>query len=165
MSKSLESGKIDKRKSKSGKHSSGPVMAPAILVNGKKENKNSKLSSKQNMKKMDPKCPEPEEKRGPIDVEALELQLSSEDLFISNLLTNIPTQGVSTVQDFEGNEISVDNSSTKKVDVGNRASNPEELKERLAAKLSQFTGVLLFLYFHNIKFNQALFFREKIEFL
>ncbi|XP_046441003.1 surfeit locus protein 6 homolog [Daphnia pulex] len=140
MSKSLESGKIDKRKSKSGKNSSGPVMAPAILVNGKTENKNSKLSTKQNMKKMDPKSPEPEEKRGPIDIAALKLQLSSEDLFISSLLTNIPTQGVSTVQDVEGDEISVDNSSTKKVDVGNRACNPEELKERLAAKLSQFTG-------------------------
>lgn len=141
MSKSFESGKIDTRKFKTGKSSSGPVMAPAILVNGKTEIKNSKLSSKQNMKKMDPKSPEPEEKKGPVDIAALKLQLSSEDIFISSLLTNIPTQGVSTVQDLEGNEINVDNSSTKKVDVGNRACNPEELKERLAAKLSQFTGI------------------------
>lgn len=166
MSKSFESGKIDKRKSKSGKNSSGPVMAPAILVNGKTENKNSKLSTKQNMKKMDPKSPEPEEKRGPIDIAALKLQLSSEDLFISSLLTNIPTQGVSTVQDVEGDEISVDKSSTKQVDVGNRACNPEELKERLAAKLSQFTGVyfLMNIYYLTISLIKTCFSGKKMDF-
>ncbi|KAK4002720.1 surfeit locus protein 6 homolog [Daphnia magna] len=141
MSKSVASGKLDNRNSSSKKNSSGPVMAPAVLVNGKTENKNLKVSSKQNMKKMDPKNQDSDEKRGPIDLVALKKQLSSEDLFISSLLTNIPTQGVSTVQDLDSNKVGVDNnSSTQKIDAGNRASNPEELKERLAAKLSQFTG-------------------------
>ena len=90
---------------------------------------------------MDPENHETEEKRVPIDIAALKTQLSSEDLFISSLLTNIPTQGVSTVQDLDGSETSVDISSTKIVETGNRACNPEELKERLAAKLSQFKGI------------------------
>lgn len=141
MSKSVESGNIDIRKPASGKYSSGLVMAPAVLVNGKTDNKNMKVSSKQNLKKMDPKNQELDEKRGPIDLVALKMQLSSEDLFISSLLTNIPTQGVSTVEDLDGNKVGVDNnSSMKRIDVANRACNPEELKERLAAKLSQFTG-------------------------
>ena len=141
MSKFTESDKTDKRKSAIVKKTSSLVMAPAILANGKTENKKSKLSSKQNMKKMDPENHETEEKRVPIDIAALKTQLSSEDLFISSLLTNIPTQGVSTVQDLDGSETSVDISSTKIVETGNRACNPEELKERLAAKLSQFKGI------------------------
>lgn len=90
---------------------------------------------------MDPEVPMVEE-RVPIDFEALKSKLSAEDRFISNLLTNIPTQGP-TVSAENGSE-NIDNVAPTENGVAvNRASNPEELKERLAAKLSQFQGILL----------------------
>jgi hypothetical protein len=113
-------------------------MAPAILSNGNTEAKKSKLSAKQNRKKMDPEVPIVE-KRIPIDFEALKIKLSTEDRFISNLLTYIPTHGpVATTKD--GSVTSDDVASNENGVSSNRASNHEELKERLAAKLSQFQG-------------------------
>ncbi len=166
MSKSVESDKTVKRKSASVKKTTSLVMAPAILANGKTENKKSKLSSKQNMKKMDPENHESEEKKVPIDIAALKTQLSSEDLFISSLLTNIPTQGVSTVKDLDGNEISVDIDSMKRVEGASRACNPEELKDKLAAKLSQFKGIFIYSSNHAMTSlcKTILFSREKARF-
>lgn len=143
MNGSVQSVKSDRRKAPStNKKLSSQDMAPAILANGKTENRNSKLSSKQNMKKMDPGNSELEKKRPHINLAALKTQLTNEDLFISSLLTNIPTQGVSVVQNDDGTE--EDKKSIPSADSENRACDPDELKERLAAKLSQFTGIKFF---------------------
>lgn len=141
MTKSFECVQTDNKKSVLGEKSSSLVMAPAILANSKLENKNSKLSSKQNMKKMDPGSIDTGEKRVPIDFTVLKTQLSSENLFISSLLTNIPTQSISSVQDRDGNTTCLDVHLTKEIKAEGRADDHEELKQRLEAKLSQFKGI------------------------
>ena len=114
-------------------------MAPAILTNGKSECKKSKLSAKQNRKKMIPEVPIAE-KRVSIDFEALRIKLYAEDRFISRLLFHIPTQGPTGSAE-TGSSTSDNISSFGNGVAGNHASNPVGLKERLAAKLSHFQGI------------------------
>lgn len=121
-------------------------MAPAILTNGNgesptKKKSSKKLSSKQNRKKMDPNDDiEQNNKPLRVDFAALKAKLAAEDSFISGLLANIPVQGAS-IDPEDGSETSEDVGSLTAEGSQSRATNPEELKERLAAKLSQFKGM------------------------
>ena len=142
MKKSVHSDTLSKGKTLLRENTASLVMAPAILANSKTESKNFKVS-KQNLKKMDPGI-EPEERKS-IDLAVLKEQLSSEDLFITSLLTNLPKQGVSLTADSDNEDESNDEVTSPKVVDANRATDPEELKERLAAKLAQFKG--RFVYF------------------
>ena len=79
-----------------------------------------------------------------VDLSSLKLTLASEDKFISNLLINIPSQSISipSKQDSDGSSNEMEEIETSLPE--NRASNPEELQLRLAAKLDQFQGIKSF---------------------
>jgi len=80
-------------------------------------------------------------KSATIDFTSLKLKLSSEDAFISNLLTNIPSQSSSIPSQHDSDGSSDEMQEESETDQpNNRASNPEELQLRLAAKLNQFQG-------------------------
>lgn len=123
--------------------SSGVEMAPALLAKSedKKGKKLKKVpsSSKQNAKKMDPEESVVKVKRAPVDFDALKEQLAAEDSFITALLANIPTQGVSADAEVDKSDLEESPPAVTQQSE-NRACNPEELKERLAAKLSEFKG-------------------------
>jgi len=120
------------------------IMAPALLSNGQNnEAKKSKLSTKQNKMKMDP---DQAVARQPIllDVTSLKAQLAVEDEFISNLLSLIPKHGPAGGDDEEADDNEAEAVNGQEETVAKtrceRVTDPEELKERLVAKLSQFQG-------------------------
>ena len=132
--------------------SSTDIMAPALLsVKGKGESKKaaSMKSSKQNIMKMDPGEVSETQQQQPVPVvnlKELKAKVDFEDQFICSLLANIPSHGMA-VHDQE--EESVETGENEGGDqepsdvLVNRVSNPDELKERLAAKLSQFQGTFI----------------------
>ena len=76
-----------------------------------------------------------------VDFTSLKLKLSSEDEFISTLLTNIPSQSVSIPSKQDSDDSSAEMEETETDQPNNRAANPEELQLRLTAKLNQFQGI------------------------
>ena len=131
----FERKSADKREIKNG----AVTMAPAVLTNGKGVDK-AKTKSKQNRKKMDLNGDGVEEEKPThIDFGALKAKLVAEDTFISGLLAHIPIQVV-TVDPEDGSETSEEVLPAQAERLTNRATNPDELKEKLAAKLSQFKG-------------------------
>jgi hypothetical protein len=127
--------------------SSTDIMAPALLsVKGKSESKKaaSMKSSKQNIMKMDPgEVSETQQQQPVVNLKELKAKVDFEDQFICSLLANIPSHGVA-VHDLEEESVETgenEGGDQEPSDVSvNRVSNPDELKERLAAKLSQFQG-------------------------
>ena len=76
-----------------------------------------------------------------IDFTSLKMKLSSDGVFISHLLTNIPWTSISipTQHDSDGSSDEMQEESETDQPYS-RASNPEELQLRLAAKLNQLQG-------------------------
>ena len=117
-------------------------MAPALLATSKSKVKKS-TESKQNTLKMDPEtdCAS----RESVDFVKLRSKLFSEDNFITSLLENIP--GRHSDPDQEDKSVDGDAAEDGEKDLEEaattssvRAADPDELKARLAAKLSQFQG-------------------------
>lgn len=113
-------------------------MAPAILSNKPSVKK---INSKQNMKKMELDEPVAETKHKEDDFLSLKAKLSLENCFISNLLNNVPRVN----EESDSDEGDVNSGSSNKFNVhghsnGAEKLDREELKKKLAAKLSEFQG-------------------------
>ncbi len=123
------------------------VMAPALLANGnsngmkaKKQKKTVSTSEEQNKTMGQDNHVEKNKVRVSINFKELSAHLATEDVFISGLLANIPPQGVKdTTKEADDSEEIIPPPESKVLQ--NRACDPEELKQRLAQKLSQFKGI------------------------
>jgi len=125
-----DSGKAEKN---------GSIVSP--VKSRKRKNKNSAVDGETEVKVPKQDITKPDlEPDVMVDLTSLKLKLSSEDNFISSLLTNIPSQSVSIPSKQDSDESSNEMEETETDKPDNRASNPEELKQRLAAKLNQFQG-------------------------
>lgn len=124
------------------------VMAPALLANGnsngmkaKKQKKTVSTSEEQNKTMGQDNHVEKNKVRVSINFKELSAHLATEDVFISGLLANIPPQGVKdTTEEADDDSEEIIPPPESKV-LQNRACDPEELKQRLAQKLSQFKGI------------------------
>ena len=134
------------------------VMAPALLANGnsngmkaKKHKKTVSTSEEQNKTMGQDNHVENNKVRVSINFKELSAHLATEDVFISGLLANIPPQGVKdTTEDADDDSEEVIPPPESKV-LQNRACDPEELKQRLAEKLSQFKGIKNIIYLSSTK--------------
>lgn len=114
------------------------MMAPAILAN---KSRAKKINSKQNMKKMELDDCETEKTQEKDEIALLKTKLSLENSFISSLLNNVPH--VDDESDSDEGDVNNGSSSKHDIDgatVGDSKTDREELKKRLAAKLSEFQG-------------------------